>query len=90
MSILFWLLWILTIQCGFVVSPRGKFKKDSGGSDANDNFAGVDTKAHEEERGLRQQASIIVVVIFLFVTIGMFFCCRTIPELFMEKCNVFI
>ena len=43
--------------------------------------------AHKREQDLRLEASVIVVVVFLIVTIGMFICCRYIPELVMDKCN---
>ena len=35
----------------------------------------------------RYKASVVVVIVFLFVTVGMFLCCRYIPELIMDKCN---
>ena len=65
----------------------GKFKKDG---DTQDSGVVNATHAvtHEQERALRNKASIIVVVIFLFVTVGMFLCCRVVPEILMEKCNL--
>ena len=48
------------------------------------------TKASGEtnERRLRHEASIIVVCVFPFLTVAAFCCCRYIPELIMDKCNV--
>ena len=71
-----------------LVDARGKYKK---GNEIEDEFY-PENSTHEEnrmtERGLRREASVIVLVIFLIVTFGMFFCCRHIPELVMEKCNI--
>ena len=37
--------------------------------------------SHKMEMELHQQASSIVIVLFLFMTVGMFCCCRFLPEL---------
>ena len=77
---------VIFFNIGCVVSSRGKFKKDGGliGEDGlNETHALVHVNVHR----LRREASIVVVVIFFLLTVGMFFCCRYIPEAIMVKCN---
>ena len=42
------------------------------------------TGAMEIEQKLRERASLIVVILFISVTIGMFICCRYFPEYLMK------
>ena len=80
---------IVFFHIGFIASPRGKFKKDGIQSDQSEDQMVNSTheKIHESVRLLRRQASTVVVVMFAFLTVGMFFCCRYIPEAIMVKCN---
>ena len=92
-----WLVVILLTVDTLVEARRGKFKdKDKellakmaqaeAREGQNKTLVGkVDLIFEERER--RYQASVIVLIVFLFVTIGMFLCCRYIPELVMDKCN---
>ena len=40
---------------------------------------------HYREMKMRREASIIVIIILFFITAGMFFCCRYVPELIMDR-----
>ena len=45
---------------------------------------------HISEQVLRRQASVVVVAVFLSITVGMFCCCRYLPELLMEHTIVIL
>ena len=80
---------IVFLHIEFITSRRGKFKKDGIQPDQSE-YQMVNTtheEIHESVRLLRRQASTVVVVMFAFLTVGMFFCCRYIPEAIMVKCN---
>ena len=82
---------VFFLHNNLVLSRRGKFLKD-GTQVEDENEVGRNTteeqehmKEHIHVRKLRYEASIIVLIIFFFITFGMFLCCRYLPELIMDK-----
>ena len=52
---------------GFVVLRGGKFKKDETGDEEEEMSNSTHQLTHDEQRALRKDASITVVVIFIFI-----------------------
>ena len=68
-----------------------KFQSTDGIKDINSQSNSTyenSTMAREMEIMLRREASTIVVVIFLFITVGIYCCCTHLAEPMIDRCQI--
>ena len=70
-----------------IPAPRGKYNKQGELIQDDGTLNDTHEQIHIDVRHLRNEASMVVVIVFFSITVGIFVCCRYVPELIMEKCN---
>ena len=79
---------VVLISIEFIESARGRFKKDKLEQSEDQSVMNTTQETiHNNAKELQSEASIVTACIFFFLMIGMFLCCRYVPDFIMDKCN---